>query len=141
MDIIQSGLEIFDKVIIAVSNNVNKKSFLPVDIRTKLIQESIKDFKNAEVAAYDGLTVNFAKKCGAKVLLRGLRSSADFDYETQLTQTNQTLNNNIKTVFLISKPEYCFISSSAVKEIYSFGGDVSGLVPEPVFKYLSSLKK
>lgn len=136
LDILQSGAAIFDKVIIAVSYNVNKEGFLPVEERVRLIQESIKDFKNVEVDSFEGLTVEYAKKRGASVLLRGLRTSFDFEYEMQLSQTNQALYNDIKTVFLITKPEFNFISSSCVREILVNKGDYSQFVPKPVYEFL-----
>ena len=138
IDILKSGAEIFDKVIIAVAYNADKDGFLPVSTRVELIQESIKDIKNVEVDCFQGLTVEYAKKRGASVLLRGLRTSFDFEYELQLSQTNHALYDSIKTVFLITKPEYNFISSSCVREILLNKGDISGFVPEPVAKYLNS---
>lgn len=137
IDILKSGAEIFDKVIIAVSYNINKKGFLPIDVRTKLIEESVKDISNVEVDSFQGLTVEYAKKRNASVLLRGLRTSFDFEYEMQLSQTNNALYKDIKTVFLITRPEYNFISSSAVREILMNNGDISGFVPKAVFQYLS----
>ena len=139
IDILKSGAEIFDKVIIAVSYNINKKGFLPIDVRTKLIEESIKDIPNVEVDSFQGLTVEYAKKRNAAVLLRGLRTSFDFEYEMQLSQTNSALYKDIKTVFLITKPEYNFISSSAVREILVNKGDISAFVPDAVSEYLTSL--
>ena len=139
IDILKSASEIFDKVIIAVAYNQNKQGFLPIETRTSLIKESLKNIKNAEVEAFAGLTVDFAKKHKADVLVRGLRTSSDFEYEMQLSQTNHTLDNNIKTVLFITKPEYSFISSSLVREILSNRGDISAFVPKPVEKYLKSL--
>ena len=139
LDILKSGAEIFDKVIIAVSYNVNKKGFLPIEERVKLIRESVKDIPNVEVDAFQGLTVEYAKKRNASVLLRGLRTSFDFEYEMQLSQTNNALYNEIKTVFVITKPEYNFISSSCVREILLNNGDISGFVPEAVKEYLMNL--
>lgn len=139
IDILKSGAEIFDKVIIAVSYNINKKGFLPIDIRTKLIEESVKDIPNVEVDSFQGLTVEYAKKRNASVLLRGLRTSFDFEYEMQLSQTNSALYKDINTVFLITKPEYNFISSSAVREILVNKGDISAFVPNAVQEYLTSL--
>lgn len=139
IDILKSGAEIFDKVIIAVSYNINKKGFLPIDVRTKLIEESVKDIPNVEVDSFQGLTVEYAKKRNASVLLRGLRTSFDFEYEMQLSQTNSALYKDIKTVFLITKPEYNFISSSAVREILVNKGDISAFVPNAVSEYLKSL--
>lgn len=140
LDILKSGAEIFDKVIIAVSYNVNKQGFLPLEVRKELIRESVKDIPNVEVDSFEGLTVEYAKKRGASVLLRGLRTSFDFEYEMQLSQTNQALYNNIKTVFLITKPEYNFISSSCVREILLNKGDIKGFVPEVVYDYLLKIE-
>ena len=138
IDILKSGAEIFDKVIIAVSYNANKEGFLPVSTRAELIQECVKDLPNVEVDCFEGLTVEYAKKRGATVLLRGLRTSFDFEYEMQLSQTNHALYNNIKTVFLITKPKYNFISSSTIREIFLNNGDISMFVPQPVCDYLKS---
>ena len=91
IDILKSGAEIFDKVIIAVCYNANKQGFLPIDVRTKLIKECTKNIPNIEVDSFEGLTVEYAKKRGATVLLRGLRTSFDFEYEMQLSQTNHAL--------------------------------------------------
>lgn len=138
LDILKSGSEIFDKVIIAVSYNIEKKGFLPVEKRVELIKESIKDLKNVEVDSFEGLTVDYARKRGTHILLRGLRTSSDFEYELQLSQTNNYLSKDIKTVFLITKPEYNFISSSMVKEILSNKGDIEAFVPKPVYQYLKT---
>ena len=136
LDILKSGSEIFDKVIIAVSYNVNKKGFLTVDERVELIKKSVAHLSNVEVDFFEGLTVEYAKKKGADVLLRGLRSSFDFEYELQLSQTNNALNPDLKTIFLITKPEYNFISSSMVREILVNNGDISKFVPKAVEEYL-----
>lgn len=138
LDILKSGSEIFDKVIIAVSYNANKKGFLSVDERVNLIKQSVNHLPNVEVDSFEGLTVEYAKKRGADVLLRGLRTSFDFEYELQLSQTNNALNGDLKTVFLITKPEYNFISSSMVREILINKGDISKFVPQAVEKYLLS---
>ena len=136
LDILKSGAEIFDKVIVAVSYNIQKQGFLPLDVRKNLIQECVKDFSNVEVDSYEGLTVEYAKKRGASVLLRGMRNSLDFEYELQLAQTNSALDNSIKTISLITKPEFSFISSSAVREILKYSGDITKFVPREVAKYL-----
>lgn len=136
LDILKSGSEIFEKVIIAVSYNVNKQGFLSVDERVDLIKKSVANLRNVEVDSFEGLTVEYAKRKGADVLLRGLRTSFDFEYELQLSQTNNALNNNLKTVFLITKPEYNFISSSMVREILINKGDITNFVPAEVKNYL-----
>lgn len=136
LDILKSGAEIFDKVIIAVSYNMNKKSFLTVDERVSLIEKSIKHLPNVEVDSFEGLTVDYAMKKDADILLRGLRTSFDFEYELQLSQTNSSLSPNLKTVFLITKPEYNFISSSMVREVLINKGSISKFVPPIVEEYL-----
>lgn len=136
LDVLETGSEIFDKVIIAVSHNPNKKSFLTIEERKNLIIQSITHLKNVEVDAFDGLTVDYAKRKGATVLIRGLRAVSDFEFEMQLSQTNSTLANNIKTVFLTTKPEYNFIASSTVKEVLFNNGDISSFVPEYVNNFL-----
>ena len=137
LDILKNAAQIFDKVIIAVAHNGEKKGFLTVEERVKLIKQSIENFDNVEVDSFKGLTIEYAKKHGAKVLIRGLRAVSDFEYEMQLSQTNSALCEDIKTVFLTTKPEYNFISSSTIKEILNNNGDISKFVPKPVFKYLT----
>lgn len=136
LDILKSGVEIFDKVIIAVSYNINKKGFLSVDERVDLIKKCVSNIPNIEVDSFEGLTVDYAKKKDADTLLRGLRTSFDFEYELQLSQTNNALNKDLKTVFLITKPEYNFISSSMVREVLLNNGDISQFVPKPVEEFL-----
>ena len=138
IDILKSGAEIFEKVIIAVSYNINKQGFLPIETRLDLIKKRVSDIPNVEVDSFEGLTIEYAKKKNAKVLLRGLRTSFDFEYEMQLSQTNQVLYNEIKTVFLITKPEFNFISSSSVREILFNKGKIDEFVPIPVAEYLNS---
>ncbi len=140
LDILKTGAEIFDKVIIAVARNSEKKGFLPVDERVKLIKESVSDLENVEVDSFEGLTIEYAKKKDAKVLIRGLRAVSDFEYELQLSQANSALCSDIKTVFLTTKPKYNFISSSTIKEIYLNDGDISKFVPQAVFEYLQKRK-
>ncbi len=138
LDVLETGAKIFDKVIIAVSHNPEKESFLSVNERLKLISESIPHIDNVEVDTFNGLTVDYARKKGATVLLRGLRAVSDFEFEMQLSQTNSSLAEEIKTVFLITKPEYNFISSSTVKEVLMNNGDISNFVPASVNEYLLS---
>ena len=140
LDILKNASGIFDKVIIAVAHNYSKAGFLTVEERVELIKESIKDIPNVEVDSFDGLTIEYAKKKGAKVLIRGLRAVSDFEFEMQLSQTNSALCDEIKTVFLTTKPKYNFISSSTIKEILANGGDISKFVPQPVYDYLTRKK-
>lgn len=136
IDVLESSAKIFDKVIIAVAKNAEKNGFLPVEKRLELIKESVKHLKNVEVDSFEGLTIEYARKKGAQVLIRGLRAVSDFEYEMKLSQTNSALANEIQTVFLTTKPEYNFISSSQIREIYLNKGDISKFVPEAVSKYL-----
>jgi len=141
LNVLETGAQIFDKVIIAVSYNCNKTGFIKPQIRKELIEKSVSHLKNVEVDIFEGLTIEYAKKHNANVLLRGLRAVSDFEYEMQLSQTNSALAEDIKTVFLITKPEYSFISSSTVKEIFVNNGDISQFVPKPVEEYLTKVHK
>ena len=141
LDILKNDAGIFDKVIIAVAHNGEKKGFLTVDERIKLIKDSIPDLKNVVVDSFEGLTIEYAQKHGADILIRGLRAVSDFEYEMQLSQTNSALCDKVKTVFLTTKPKYNFISSSTIKEILANGGDISKFVPEPVYNYLTNSEK
>ena len=138
LDVLKTSSEIFDKVIIAVAYNHEKKNsgLLNVEERVELIKKCTKDFPNVEVDSFVGLTVEYAKQKGAKVLIRGLRAVSDFEFEMQLSQTNSALDKEIKTIFLTTRPKYNFISSSSVKEVFDFGGDISKFVPEVVNEYL-----
>lgn len=143
LDILERASSMFDKVIIAVLKNNSKKSYLPTADRVELIRQSIEEIgiNNVEVDSFDGLTIDYARKTGAKFLIRGLRAVSDFEYEMQLSQTNQAIAPEIGTVFLITKPKYNFISSGIVKELSSFGEDVSKFVPKSVVEYLQKNKK
>ena len=123
---------------IAYYYNPEKKNsgLLNVEERVELIKKCTKDFPNVEVDSFVGLTVEYAKQKGAKVLIRGLRAVSDFEFEMQLSQTNSALDKEIKTIFLTTRPKYNFISSSSVKEVFDFGGDISKFVPEVVNEYL-----
>ncbi len=136
LDVLNTAAGIFDKVIIAVLKNTNKKGFLSVEDRVRLIKESVVELENVEVDSFNGLTVQYAKEKGANTLIRGLRAVSDFEFEMQLSQTNTALAPEIKTIFLTTRPKYNFISSSTVKEIYTMGGDISKFVPEPVYNFL-----
>lgn len=140
LDVLETGAEMFDKVIIAVSVNSEKTGFLTIEERVNLIKASVKEFDNVEVDSFSGLTVEYAKSKGSKILIRGLRAVSDFEYEMQLSQTNSALSENIKTVFLTTRPKYNFISSSTVKDVYLLGGDISKFVPEPVNEFLKYKK-
>ena len=136
LDIINRGLKLFDELYVVVPNNINKNTMFTVEERIALLKEVLKDYKNVKIASTDKLTVDFAKEVGAFAMLRGLRMVSDFEYELQLSQTNNALYGDLKTVFLITKPEYNFISSSMVREILVNNGDISKFVPKAVEEYL-----
>ena len=141
LDVLKKASKMFDRVIIAVLKNDAKKGFLPTEDRIALIEGALKEMElhNVEVDSFDGLTIEYAKHVGSDILIRGLRAVSDFEYEMQLSQTNSALAPSLTTVFLITKPKYNFISSSTVKEIAKYGGDISKFVPESVVKYFNKL--
>ena len=142
IDVIKRASRIFDQVIIAVSQNINKKSFLSEKEKIEAINLSLEDLKNVEIIAFDSLLVDFAKSINAQIILRGLRAVSDFEYEFQLAGMNKHLNKNIETFFLTPSEEFSNISSSLVREILMLGGDISSFVPQKVEKILlSKLKK
>ena len=142
IDVIKGASRIFDQVTIAVSQNINKKSFLSEKEKIEAINLSLEGLKNVEVIAFDSLLVDFAKTNNAQIILRGLRAVSDFEYEFQLAGMNKHLDKNIVTFFLSPSEEFSNISSSLVKEILMLGGDISSFVPQEVEKILrSKLKK
>ncbi|RKY56631.1 MAG: pantetheine-phosphate adenylyltransferase [Candidatus Neomarinimicrobiota bacterium] len=137
LDILMRASSIFDIVYIAVVINLHKDPLFSTEERIKLIEESIKDFNNVKIKKFDGLIVDFAQKVGATVVIRGLRAISDFDYEFQMALTNRQLNENVDTVFLMPHKDYTYLSSSTVREIAKFNGDVSAFVPDCVRKAMT----
>ena len=135
IDILNRALEIFDKVIVLVAVNPNKKGRFSPEERIAMIEEAVDD-PRVEVDAYEGLTVEYAKYHGATHLIRGLRAVTDFEYEFQLAKANDYIDSNIDSVFLMSKSDKSFITSSMIMELSDNGVDVSSLVPESVLKRL-----
>lgn len=140
IDILNDSLTVFDKVIIAVAKNSSKNSLLSPEERVSLIKTVTENYKNVDVDLYDGLTVEYAKKKNISALIRGIRNSEDFEYETQLAQNNRALCSDIVTVFITTKPEHSYISSSAVKEIIANNGDISKFVPKEVVEFFKERK-
>ena len=141
LDIIKRAHQLFDKLYIVVPLNMSKSALFTTEERVSLIKNVLKDFDDIEVVATDKLTVEFASSVNATAMVRGLRMVSDFDYELQLATINKKLNNRIETVFIMSSHEYSFLSSSAVKEIAKFKGDVSQFVPEIVNQALKEKYK
>ncbi|TLG72542.1 pantetheine-phosphate adenylyltransferase [Culicoidibacter larvae] len=132
LDILERTAAIFDKVYVVLLENPQKKTFFSLDERMDLIRTSVAGLSNVEVASFEGLVVNCAKHFGAQVLIRGLRAVTDFEYELQMAAINKTLDNEVETFFLMTNAEFSFLSSSLVKEVAYFGGEVKKLVPAHV---------
>ena len=132
LDIIDRCSKKFDKVIVAVLNNSSKNSMFSVKERSELLEEVLKDYKNVEIDTFSGLLIDYVKENNIDVIVRGLRAVSDYEYEMQMALTNKSLYNDVETVFLISSTQYSFLSSSIVKEVAMFNGDISSLVPKIV---------
>ena len=132
IDIVERGAKLFDKVIVAVLSNPSKKPLFTAEKRIEQITQCVRHIDNVEVDSFIGLTVDYAKAHNAGVLLRGLRVLSDFEKELQMAHTNKTLNREIETVFLATTKEYSFLSSSIVKEIAQFGGNIDHLVDDSI---------
>ena len=128
IDIIERASKIADKLIVAVLNNHDKNSLFSVDERLEMIKDAVKDYGNIEVESFEGLLVDYVKSKNANIVIRGLRAVTDFEYELQMAQTNRELYKDIDTVFLLTNLKYSYLSSSAVKQVAAFDGDVSKFV-------------
>lgn len=140
IDIIKRALKLFEDIIVLVAVNPDKKTTFSVEERVKLVKESLKGISGVAVSHTTGLTINYAKRVGAKALVRGLRAATDFEYEFQLMSANRFIDEKIESVFLMAKHEFMFISSSNIKEMHKGGVNVSALVPPSVLTALKSLK-
>ena len=132
VDIIRRGAKVFDKVIIGVLVNVDKKHLFEIDERVRLIKKVTNDIENVEVVSFNGLLVDLLKEYNANVVLKGLRNSIDFEYELQMSYMNRELDSNIETICMMSSPNNLHISSSCVKQVAKFGGNIEGLVPKEI---------
>lgn len=130
--IILRGMPLFDKIYVALGENIEKKPLFPLEKRKAWIKKVFKNYPKVQVVTYSGLTVDLCKKLGAKYLLRGLRTSADFEFERSIGQTNKKLYPEIETVFLLTTPELTPINSSIVRDIYKNKGDASKFIPEGI---------
>ncbi len=128
IDVIERASKLFDHLIIGVLNNSAKTPLFSVEERVKMLREVTKHLPNVEVKSFDGLTVDFARACGANGLVRGLRAVTDFEYELQIAQLNRVIAPEIDTVFLTTNLKYAYLSSSSVKEVAAYGGDISSFV-------------
>ena len=129
LDILERGLKLFDKIIIAILTNPKKNFLFTIEERVAMLEDSLKGFSNVEIDTFDGLTVDFAAKRQAQGILRGLRALSDFEYEFQMALMNRRLNREVQTVFLMTGLRWIYTSSSIIKEAAQFGGDIAGMVP------------
>lgn len=136
MDIVRRGLEIFEKVIIAVACNSDKNGFFSIQERVDMINKLVDDNPRVQVDAFEGLLVDYVVKKEARVILRGLRAVTDFEFEFQLAQMNHTVCEQVETLFMMTSPECAYLSSSIVKEVGRLGGDISKFVPPLVLQAL-----
>ncbi len=130
--IVRRALSIFDEIIIAVGANALKKNYFPLEARKEMIAKVFSGEPRIKIAHYEGLTVDFCKKNGAKYLLRGLRTAADFEFERAIAQVNKALSSEIESVFLLTIPEHTPINSTIVRDIIRSGGDASRFVPSAI---------
>ena len=137
VDIVERAASIFDQVIVSIAASPNKNALFSLEERVQFCQAVLSKYKNVKVAGFDCLLLDFAKQHGANVILRGLRTVTDFDYEFQLASMNRYLNPHIESIFLMPSEKHMYISSSLVREIASLGGDVTGFVPALVVKALA----
>ena len=141
IDLIERAEKLFGNVIVAVLENTNKKPTFDLQKRILQIKSALSNIAHVEVISYSGLTVDCAKDLNANLILRGLRAMSDFEYELQIAHTNKSLNNDIETIFLSTNTNFSFLSSSLVKEVAKFGGEISHMVPVSVEKDLKEYFK
>ena len=136
LDLIERALRIFDKVTVAIAKNVGKDPLFTMRERMEMMQEATRSLKSVEVDSFDGLVVDYVRKKGASVVIRGLRMISDFEYEFQMALTNRKLNDKVETIFLMPSENYAYLSSRLIKEAASLGAKVSDFVPPFVEKHL-----
>ena len=141
LDVIRRSSKMVDELIVGVLNNNAKMPLFSVEERVKMSKEVTKDIPNVRISPFHGLLIDFAAKMEAGVVIRGLRAITDFEYELQMSQTNHKLNPDVETIFLTTSIEYSYLSSTTVKEIASYGGDITQFVPEAVVGKLEQKMK
>ena len=129
LDVVQRGVKLFDEVIVAIGTNSSKQRYLPVEEMVSLIANVFRDEPRVTVRTFKGLTAEFAREVGARYLLRGLRNSPDFEYEKPIAYGNQHVNSDLETVFLLTSPTLGAISSTIIRDIHRFGGNVDAFLP------------
>jgi pantetheine-phosphate adenylyltransferase len=130
--VVRRAMPLFDKIIIAIGFNINKSGYFPLEKRMQWIRDVFEGEEKIEVASYSKLTIDFCKEKGAPYILRGLRTSADFEYERAIGQTNRLLEKGIETVFLLTEAKHTFITSTIVRDVIRYGGDASAFLPNKI---------
>lgn len=132
-NIVERALPLFDQIIIAIGENIEKKTYFSLTDRLTWIRKTFEHHNQVEVVTFSGLTVDFCKKHGAFYILRGLRTSADFEFERTIGQVNKKMDDQVETVFFLTAPEFTSLNSSVVREIHRYGGDISQFIPQNIF--------
>ncbi|MBO7709207.1 MAG: pantetheine-phosphate adenylyltransferase [Lachnospiraceae bacterium] len=132
LDIIKRSAELVDELIVAVLVNRSKTPLFSADERVNMLRDVTKNISNVRVESFSGLSVDFVEKCGARFIVRGLRAITDFEYELQMAQTNRVIRPNVDTIFLATNLDYAYVSSTTVKEVAYYGGDISRFVPDRI---------
>lgn len=140
-DLIERGCRVFDRLIVGVGNNPDKSPFFNIEERVHLVQKDVEQFENVEVIPFSGLAVRFVREMGAGVMLRGLRTTSDMEYEFNMSLTNLSLDADIETVFLMAKGDYSHLSSSLIRQIASFGGNLESFISPTVKEALEQRAK
>ncbi len=136
LNIIERGVKVFDQIIVAVAHNTTKRTVFTVEERVEIINEIFSDREDVKVDYFEGLLVEYIKKMGTNIVLRGMRTVSDFEFEMQMALANKTLSSELETVFMVTDSEYSHISSSVIKEVISLNGTAPHMVPEVVEKRL-----
>ncbi|RYG41284.1 pantetheine-phosphate adenylyltransferase [bacterium] len=136
LDIVERAARLFDGLVVAVGRNSTKRPLLDVEARCEALRRATSHLANVSVDAFDGLLVNYVQGVGASAIVRGLRATQDFEYEYQMTLVNRRLRHEVETVFLMTSPDFGYLSSSIVREVAVLGGDYEGMVPEGVAEVL-----
>ena len=140
LDIIERCQPLFDEVVVAVLGNEAKSPYFSIDERVEMIREEVAHLAAVRVESFSGLLVDFMESVGAKVIVRGLRAVSDFEYEFQMALMNRRLSHKFETVFMMPKEDYTYLSSRLVKEVFSLGGDLRGLVPDKILEKMRSVR-
>ena len=136
LDIIDRASKAFDYLIVVVLENPRKKAMFSMEERVRMLRSTVSDFGNVEVDSYEGLLVDYAKKQDASIIIKGLRAISDFEFEFQMALVNRKLNCDVETMFMMTNNKYSYVSSSIVKEVASYGGDIRALVPSKVHQMI-----